>query len=168
MGFIARVGDQFLREVPAAVQQRSDAISSSTPQISLRIVVFDCVNVNWAGVLAILDSNCSSATNTRTPTTPSSPPSPSPSLSTSPSQIIQLKCYYGWQQTVDEHTKRVLRGDIAHARIIGRKWAEYMIANEEANSGTRQRRRRAREAALFDDEVAAGRRSRRSGGCVVM
>jgi F-box/leucine-rich repeat protein 2/20 len=98
-----------------------------------------------------------------------------------PSQIIQLKCFYTYQPTVEEHTKRVLRGDFAAARRLERKWAEFMIAQEEMGAdgvGSRRRRRRAREAQMMHaDEanlsvgvgVGAGRRRRaRSGGCAVM
>jgi F-box/leucine-rich repeat protein 2/20 len=100
-----------------------------------------------------------------------------------PSQIIQLKCFYTYQPTVEEHTKRVLRGDFAAARRLERKWAEFMIAQEEMGAdgvGSRRRRRRAREAQMMHaDEanlsvgggvgVGGGRRRRaRSGGCAVM
>jgi F-box/leucine-rich repeat protein 2/20 len=102
-----------------------------------------------------------------------------------PSQIIQLKCFYTYQPTVEEHTKRVLRGDFAAARRLERKWAEFMIAQEEMGAdgaGSRRRRRRAREAQMMhaDEQggeaglglglgVGGGRRRRaRSGGCVVM
>ncbi|KAK4123687.1 RNI-like protein [Parathielavia appendiculata] len=75
-------------------------------------------------------------------------------------EVIGLKCFYGWQMTVDEHTKRVLRGDVAAARRLERKWADYMQANEEAEaggSGGRRRRRRVREAqAAHDEEEGAG------------
>jgi F-box/leucine-rich repeat protein 2/20 len=100
-----------------------------------------------------------------------------------PSQIIQLKCFYTYQPTVEEHTKRVLRGDFAAARRLERKWAEFMIAQEEMGAdgaGSRRRRRRAREAQMMhaDEQggeagvgagVGGGRRRRaRSGGCAVM
>jgi F-box/leucine-rich repeat protein 2/20 len=51
-----------------------------------------------------------------------------------PTEAIQLKCFYGWQMTVDEHLKRVLRGDLAAASRLERKWAEYMMSAEEAAS----------------------------------
>ncbi|KAI7195901.1 RNI-like protein [Hortaea werneckii] len=105
-----------------------------------------------------------------------------------PSEIIQLKCFYTYQPTAEEHTKRVLRGDFVAARRLERKWAEFMIAQEEAGAagaGSRRRRRRAREAQMMhadehqaeDDGVPAGtmggvgggrRRRARSGGCAVM
>ncbi|KAK5727066.1 hypothetical protein LTR15_002958 [Elasticomyces elasticus] len=106
-----------------------------------------------------------------------------------PSEIIQLKCFYTFQPTVEEHTKRVLRGDLSAARRLERKWAEFMIAQEEAGAqgaGSRRRRRRAREARMMhaDEEggegqgaagvsgsgvVGGGRRRRaRSGGCAMM
>ncbi|OJD17796.1 hypothetical protein AJ78_02149 [Emergomyces pasteurianus Ep9510] len=104
-----------------------------------------------------------------------------------PKEIIDLKCFYGWQMMVNEHTKRVLRGNLAAAMRLERKWADYMMANEEAGSGgagARRRRRRAREVERMyneedeGDESAYGptglaplggrRRRARSGGCVVM
>ncbi|PNS17941.1 hypothetical protein CAC42_3900 [Sphaceloma murrayae] len=102
---------------------------------------------------------------------------------TYPTEIIALKCFYNYQPTVHEHTKRVLRGDYASANRLERKWAEFMVANEEAGAGgagSRRRRRRAREAQMMHADEAAeheagtggiggGRRRRaRSGGCVVM
>lgn len=99
-----------------------------------------------------------------------------------PAEVIQLKCFYTYQPTVEEHTKRVMRGDFMAARRLERKWAEFMMAQEEAGAGgagSRRRRRRAREAQMMhaDEEdvnaagsgVGGGRRRRaRSGGCSVM
>jgi F-box/leucine-rich repeat protein 2/20 len=83
--------------------------------------------------------------------------------------------------TASEHTKRVLRGSLASANNLDRKWADYMMATEEAGAGganARRRRRRAREAERlyqFDEEedlsldvYVGGRRRARSGGCTVM
>lgn len=87
--------------------------------------------------------------------------------------------------TVDEHMKRVLRGDVAAASRLDRKWADYMMATEEAGAtgaGARRRRRRAREAERLynadedEDEYGLGgfsalggrRRRAQSGNCVVM
>jgi len=87
---------------------------------------------------------------------------------------------------VDEHTKRVLRGNFPSAIRLERKWADYMMANEEAGAGgagARRRRRRAREVErLYNADEDDGdwygpaglgplggrRRRARSGGCVVM
>ncbi|KAJ9137289.1 F-box/LRR-repeat protein [Pleurostoma richardsiae] len=106
------------------------------------------------------------------PATPSSP--------SFPTEIIALKCFYGWQMTVDEHTKRVLKGDLAAAARLERKWADYMQASEEAGAGgagIRRRRRRAREAQMAhaDEEeggagagAGGGRRRARTLACMVM
>jgi len=115
---------------------------------------------------------------------PSSCPPPAPMVRSYPNQIIQLKCFYGWQMTVDEHMKRVLRGDLIAANRLDRKWADYMMATEEAGAtgaGARRRRRRAREAERLyqadDDEidfdgimplVGRRRRARSGGGCILM
>ncbi|KAL2140558.1 hypothetical protein VTI28DRAFT_3613 [Corynascus sepedonium] len=106
-----------------------------------------------------------------------------------PAEVIALKCFHGWQMTVDEHTKRVLRGDGPAARRLERKWADFMQANEEAGAGGAggwRRRRRAREAQMVHDEegedggggaaggadgaAGGGRRRRRARttGCTVM
>ena len=102
---------------------------------------------------------------------------------TYPTEIIQLKCFYNYQPTVEEHTKRVRRSDFHAANRLERKWAEFMIAQEEAGAsgaGSRRRRRRAREAQMMhaDEEdslnggaggIGGGRRRRaRSGGCTIM
>ncbi|KAK4043188.1 hypothetical protein C8A01DRAFT_32678 [Parachaetomium inaequale] len=112
-----------------------------------------------------------SAADGESHTTPP-PPKETPSTSTTtmqkqkqrqshlPTEIISLKCFYGWQMTVDEHTKRVLRGDVAAAGRLERKWADYMQANEEAGgaggAGGRRRRRRAREAQIVHGEEEGG------------
>jgi F-box and leucine-rich repeat protein 2/20 len=191
------------------------------PSTGLRLVAYDCQNVTWTGVREILSRNAEVFVTTHTTELPPlprldssstqslpavasttildelpfRPPSP-PRIhitrtSSYPSEVIQLKCFYTYQPTVEEHTKRVLRGDFASARRLERKWAEFMMAQEEAGApgaGSRRRRRRAREAQMMhaDEEeggdglggmyggaagigVGGGRRRRaRSGGCAVM
>lgn len=149
-----RVSDLTLSEAAAQMRMRDRSTASSLPVTGFRLIVFDCQNVTWTGVSEILSRN-------------SEPKR---------SEIIQLKCFYGYQDTVKEHTKRVLRGDSAAARRLERKWADYMRAGEEAGAGgagARRRRRRLREAALVhadeeDGGPRAGRRRARSGNCVVM
>ncbi|KAJ5103284.1 hypothetical protein N7532_003813 [Penicillium argentinense] len=196
-----KVSDLTLME--ASFQLRKRGYGSELPKVGLRLVVFDCANVTWAGVREVLSSNAriprsrkpvqpiatvtqvsedgSSPTTSAFVTPNSTPPPPLP---TYPNEIIQLKCFYGWQQTVNEHTKRVLRGDLQSASRIDRKWADYMMIHEEAGiagAGARRRRRRAREAEeLFqfygydedsESEVyhpRGGRRRAQSGGCTVM
>ena len=88
--------------------------------------------------------------------------------------------------TVDEHTRRVMRGDLAAASRFDRKWADFMMASEEngvLGAGARRRRRRMRdaeqrwnadEAGGEDGDVGVtifggGRRRAQSGGsCTVM
>jgi F-box and leucine-rich repeat protein 2/20 len=168
-----RTSDLVLAEAASVVRERNAIAaknsSNGRPRVGLRMVVYDCQNVTWTGVREVLSRNA----EIRRPT----PGNPIPSY---PSEIIQLKCFYGWQMTVEEHTKRVLRGDLAAASRLERKWAEYMVANEEAGAqgaGVRRRRRRAREAQMMHaDEEEGGvgtggvgrRRRARSGGCVVM
>ena len=154
-----RVSDLALTEAAAQLRLRDRALSSPLPQgqkprTALSLVVYDCMNVTWTGIREVLNRNAEP--NRRA--------------------IISLKCFYGYQDTVNEHTKRVLRGDSKAAERLERKWGEYMVATEEAGAGgagARRRRRRAREAAMVhaDEEEGGprgGRRRARSGGCVVM
>ncbi|KAF3386152.1 F-box/LRR-repeat protein 2 [Penicillium rolfsii] len=197
-----RVSDLTLMEASFRIRKRG--YGEDLPKVGLRLVVFDCANVTWAGIKEVLSSNAyiprarkssanaivsvtqtslDSDSGLSTVVTPTATPSPSPTF---PAEIIQLKCFYGWQMTVDEHTKRVLRGDLNSASRLDRKWADYMMATEEAGvagAGARRRRRRAREAERLynadEDEddsygvggvsVLGGRRRRaQSGGCTVM
>ncbi|MCJ1355472.1 MAG: hypothetical protein MMC33_005464 [Icmadophila ericetorum] len=164
-----KISDLVLTEVAALVRQRNRKATlgnlSGKPRVGVRMEVYDCQNVTWTGVREVLSRN---AEFYRQPHGSSAPQYPC--------EIISLKCFYGYQPTVEEHTKRVLRGELARASLLERKWAEYMIATEEAGaqgSGARRRRRRAREAAMVhaDEEeggVRGGRRRARSGGCTVM
>ncbi len=196
-----RISDLTLLEASSRVRKRG--YGESLPQVGLRLVIFDCPNVTWVGVRHILSSNAhlprqhkipeavsvatqalnrsSAASGSSSPMIPSSiTPPPPPTIY--PNHIIQLKCFYLWQMTVEEHTKRVLRGDLGAANRLDKKWFDYMVANEEAGiagAGARRRRRRAAEAERIyneDDEYEPygfgsmlGRRRARSGGsCAVM
>lgn len=207
-----RVGDLVLAEAATMVRARAGRTTiqgpfqsgkgSYKPAVGLRLVAYDCQNVTWTGVREILSRNADVSILTTPISLPvvdkaaessSSTNSSVENLcvpsrrhvvrsSTFPTEVIQLKCFYTYQPTVEEHTKRVMRGDFMAARRLERKWAEFMIATEEAGAlgaGQRRRRRRAREAAMMhaDEEdistpgsgVGGGRRRRaRSGGCAVM
>ncbi|KAF2249143.1 RNI-like protein [Trematosphaeria pertusa] len=176
-----RISDLVLAEAASCIRTRNRCARALTgserPHIGLRIVAYDCANVTWTGVREVLSRNAE--ISRPSPNSPSTTP-------TYPREIIGLKCFYNWQPTVEEHTKRVLRGDFAAAARLERKWADWMMLNEEAGmggAGARRRRRRAREAQLMhaDEEeggagvgaggIGIGRRRRaRSGpgGCVVM
>ena len=164
-----RISDLVLTEAAAQIRQRNRTAitgnASGKPHIGLRMVVYDCQNVNWTGVREVLSQNARPIRSVH------------PSGPSYPREVISLKCFYGYQPTVDEHLNRVLQGDLLAAGRLERKWAEYMIATEEAGAhgaGSRRRRRRAREAALVhaDEEDGAltrgGRRRARSGGCAIM
>jgi len=177
------------------------SISNHNPHIGLRMVVYDCQNVTWTGIREVLSRNA----EIRTSPFPAAPTTLQPdtntrsfSLSNPIHEIITLKCFYGFQPIVTEHTRRILRGDLAAAARLERKWAEYMMASEEAGGGTgavgaygglgggygnRRRRRRAREARMMHaDEQAEGeegedgdagiigrrRRARSGPGCAMM
>jgi F-box/leucine-rich repeat protein 2/20 len=182
-----RISDLCLAEAAAMLRARNRAATtgnaSGKPEVSLRMAVYDCVNVTWTGVREILSRNAEFY-RLSPPTLLAHPHKP-----TYPKEVIALKCFYGFQPTVDEHLKRVLRGELARATILERKWAGYMIASEEVGgtgAGYGRRRRRQRVAGRgFREEVdmdggdeeeggvgrngmEGGRRRARSGGCVVM
>ena len=206
-----RISDLVLTEAAAMVRQRLHRIvvvgrsTTFKPKIGLRLIAYDCQNVTWTGVREILSRNAEYTVSTQSIEIPSSqrhtantsasssienltmrPSAPRFEIvksTTYPSEIISLKCFYTYQPTVEEHTKRVLRGDFTSARRLERKWADFMMAQEEAGAsgaGARRRRRRAREAQMMhaDEEdglitpgsgVGGGRRRRaRSGGCAMM
>jgi len=165
-----KIGDLVLIEVSTMVRSRSSrtTCARSRPRVGLNLVVFDCSNVTWTGIREVLSRN----SEVKKPISKNT-------HSTYPTEIIAMKCFYGWQMTVDEHMKRVLRGDLPGAGRLERKWAEYMMATEEAGAGgagLRRRRRRAREAQMLaaDEEDGEGmggigrRRRARSNGCAIM
>ncbi|CZS93047.1 related to F-box protein Fbl2 [Rhynchosporium graminicola] len=168
-----KIGDLVLAEAASMVRARSARTTSARarPSISLQLVVFDCSNVTWTGIREVLSRNSEVKQ-----------PKPSESGATYPTEIIGLRCFYGWQMTVDEHQKRIMRGDLPAAGRLVRKWTEWMMANEEAGAqggGARRRRRRAREAQMMhadEEEGGAGgmvggigrRRRARSNGCAIM
>lgn len=163
-----RISDLSLAEAAAMVAKRSAKKEHSAggapspPAITLSLVVYDCHNVTWAGVREVLFRNAQMKTT-------------SSGAITYPTEMIGLKCFYGFQMTVDEHQKRVLRGDFGAASRLERKWGDYMQANAEATvtgAGHRRRRRRARETHtvhLEEEDGAVGRRRARTmGSCSVM
>ena len=208
-----RTSDLSLTEAGSLARKRGYT-DERLPQVGLVLVTYDCSNITWAGVRDVLQSNTYLPRNrrigvisetpsplasprnanspnistTKLPTSFSSPPlSPSsPPLPSYPKEIIKLRCCHPWQMTVDEHTRRVLRGDLAAASRLDSKWADYMIATEENGvlGGARRRRRRIRDAEQRwnADEAGAdegdivgvnifggGRRRAHSGGsCIVM
>lgn len=164
-----RISDLVLAEAASMVMKRSTRSTDSTlrPKQTLEMVVYDCHNVTWTGVREVLFRNAQIR-----------PQGGHTGRVTYPSEVIGLKCFYGYQMTVNEHYKRVLKGDFDSANRLERKWADYMQAAEEAEatgSGYRRRRRRAREARVnLNDEdggdvVRGGRqRARTTGSCTVM
>jgi F-box/leucine-rich repeat protein 2/20 len=165
-----RIGDLTLVKMASALHWRNWSTKKDhLPHVALRLEVYDCPNVTWTGIREVLSRN----TETVAPTITQD------GFIENSKAIISLHCFYGWQQTVDEHEKRVLRGNLVSASRLERKWADYMMAYEDAEipgSGIRRRRRRMREAALLmhadTDEAGTGgigrRRRARSGGCSVM
>ncbi|KAF3921071.1 hypothetical protein AA313_de0205177 [Arthrobotrys entomopaga] len=159
-----RITDSFLSEAATAVRKRPSGTKSKKPKVGLRMVCFDCVNVNWTGIHSVMTANSTHASETKN--------SKSNMNNSTPAcrEVIHLKCYYGWQPTADHHLKLVLRNDFASAKWLEERWADHMTSNEDTTQSSRRRRRRAREAAaLLDlDDHHDGRRRRRTGGCSIM
>lgn len=166
-----RISDLVLAEAVSMVRSRTSTgtSASSLSRVGLRLAVYDCMNITWTGVREIMSRN-----SEYTKVTPLVDGEELETILKAPSEVIALKCFYGWQQTVNEHTKRVLRGEYEAARRLVWKWTDYMQAMEEAGAsgaGNRRRRRRAREAQLLhaDEEDGTGRRRARTlGSCIVM
>ena len=166
-----RISDLTLAEAAAMVRKRSlqRPRQSQLPVVALSMVIYDTHNVTWTGIREVLSRNAEMIK-----------PSPTKSVADGvfsfPAEIISMKCFHTWQMTVDEHTKRVLRGDIGSACRFEKLWAEYMQAAQEAGidgANLRRRRRRAREAQQLlagEDPAAApsGRRRSLTTACVVM
>lgn len=174
-----RISDLVLTEAASGIRTRNRATvprSPSTagkdrdrhrPRIALRIVAYDCANVTWTGVREVLSRNAeisrpSAAAAAAAAGGTAGAAGVAVAATSYPRDIIALKCFYNWQPTVEEHTKRVLRGDFAAAARLERKWADYMMLNEEAGvggTGARRRRRRAREAQMLHADEEADRKS---------
>jgi len=181
-----RISDLVLAEAAALVRARNQLVerrlrAGEKPSLGLRVVAYDCSNVTWMGVREILSRNAEPVRAYQTRDREGDGQE-RPTL-TYPPTYLSLKAFYTWQPTVDQHTKRVAKGDFAAANRLERKWADWMMLSEEAGvGGGRRRRRRARLAAQehVDEEAgvgaegvnpSTGRRRARSGpgqGCAVM
>lgn len=200
-----RISDLVLIEAASVVRARtphqnlpiSPQNKNHIPRISLQMVVYDCQNVTWTGIREVLSRNSEirtiapPRTSHELRTRPFAQPLQPGQLAQKhsyPTHLISLKTFYGYQPTVTEHMRRCLSGDFPKAQKLERKWAEYMIASEEAGAPGgfgpggfglftgvlgRRRRRRVREAMgaaldeTDDNGIAAGiarRRRARSGG----
>ena len=196
-----RVSDLVLIEAAEQVRRRGSTTEPhSRPCRGLSMIAFDCQNVTWAGVREIMSQNSCilpsrslvtqhqhktlsrASVNEKT-----GEPSASPAITTTttittavpvalyPTHLIHLKAFYGWQQTVEEHYRRCAGAQWAAASRLEGKWAEWMLASEEAGNGAnvghgggwaaRRRRRRAREAEnrVRDDEDGLGDGSEEGG-----
>lgn len=170
-----RISDLVLIEASEQVRKRgSTTKKSQSPKKGLELVAFDCANVTWAGVREILQGNgrvmqgrkksVVQKTNFVGEDGEREEVRKVVEIQTLlyPTQIIHLKAFYGWQQTVEEHYKRCITGRWGAAARLEAKWAEWMVASEEVGVAaqgwsTRRRRRRAREAEnrVRDDEDGA-------------
>jgi F-box and leucine-rich repeat protein 2/20 len=206
-----RVSDLTLITAAEQVRRRgSTSKKGAFPRKGLELVAFDCANVTWAGVREVLQSNCRVMSGRRKSVVQTEDVANEEGeieeikriieIQTMlyPTQIIHLKAFYGWQQTVEEHYKRCMTAKWGAAARLEGKWADWMVASEEMGAvghgwSSRRRRRRAREAEnrVRDDEegpvevgtgeeesssgietpnggVRRTRRRARSSGCVVM
>ncbi|KAG6004751.1 hypothetical protein E4U21_000781 [Claviceps maximensis] len=162
-----RISDLTLAEASAMVMKRSKRSfkADEPPKMTLQLVVYDCHHVTWTGIREVLFRNAQIR-----------PSVEQPGKVMYPTEMIGLKCFFGFQMTVDEHQKRVLRGDLLSAGRLERKWADHVQASEEAGmggAGNRRRRRRAREAQTLhmneeDGGMIGRRRARTLGSCSVM
>ncbi|KAK4185349.1 hypothetical protein QBC35DRAFT_389695 [Podospora australis] len=144
-----RISDLVLAEAATMVRQRSlrKPRQSSLPVATLNLVIYDTNHVTWAGVLQVLSTNAEllkprASDKSNVVVVDDSTKQPAPL----PAEIITMKCFHTWQMTVNEHTRRVLKGDLASANALAKKWVDHMQTTEEAGFGGRRRRRRAREA----------------------
>ncbi|RKF58138.1 F-box/LRR-repeat protein 2 [Golovinomyces cichoracearum] len=133
------ITDLVLNEAATMVRSRCELTSCQMirPIISLHLVVYDCQNITWIGIREVMSRNAEVQKSSED----------EQPLSAHLIELISLKCYFCWQMTVDEHTRRLLRGDHQAACKLERLWAEWMMANEETGAlspGTRRRRRRRR------------------------
>jgi len=179
-----RISDLCLIEAAAQFRTRnrravetSKATGRTVVRPTLLMVIYDCPNVTWMGVREIMSCNAESGTLLQ---------AQYPHAIASASYVhetINLKAFYTWQPTINEHAKRINACEWERAKRLERKWAEFMMLGEEAAQGGRRRRRRMREAqeAMEGEEGVGGmqygvvgRRRARStpmgtgAGCVVM
>lgn len=172
-----RISNLTLTEAANMVRNRSLSPPSSAssspplPRTTLELTVYDTPLVTWTGVLEILSRN-------------SEPPMARPAKDgvveigggRKGKEVIGLRCFHTWQMTVDEHTRRVLKGDLGGARRVERKWAEYMQAENEMEvaGGWRRRRRVTATRAVLEEDQGVhqqghrGRGRGRTVGCAVM
>jgi F-box and leucine-rich repeat protein 2/20 len=169
-----RISDLTLMEASEQVRKRGSTTKKlQPPRKGLELVAFDCANVTWAGVREVLQSNCrvmsgrkKSVVQTTTTAIETGTEGDNDGegaqvenikriieISTLlyPTQVIHLKAFYGWQQTVEEHYKRCVTARWGAAARLEQKWADWMVASQEVGAvghgwSSRRRRRRAREA----------------------
>lgn len=154
-----RVSDLTIAEAVHIVHKRRPQGSQGTNgknTVALRMVIYDCANITWTGIREVLTRNTEAVER-------------EPQRQTG---LIKLKCFYEHQNTVDEHTKLLLNGEIAKANAFESEWAEHMMAQEENWANGRRRRRGAGVVARAGLNggggfgAGLGRRSR--SVCVVM
>ena len=159
-----RVSDLTLMEAAEQVRKRgSTTKKGQRPRKGMELVAFDCGNVTWAGVREVLQSNCRVMSGRKKSVVATADVVNEEGeveeirrlieIQTLlyPAQVIHLKAFYGWQQTVEEHYKRCSTAQWGRAARLEGKWADWMVASEEVGAvgrgwSSRRRRRRAREA----------------------
>ncbi len=177
-----RISDLVLLEASEQVRKRGNIQARKRPRRGMELVAFDCANVTWAGVREVMQGN-TRVLQGRRKSTVQAPMQHRPvntdgeemeveeiprrtievhtACQLFPAQVIHLKVFYGWQQTVEEHYKRCARAKWHAASRLEGKWAEWMVASEEAGvgqgglwgrAGRRRRRLRDAERRVLDDE----------------
>jgi F-box/leucine-rich repeat protein 2/20 len=170
-----RISDLVLMEASEQVRKRGNIPNRRTPRKGLELIAFDCANVTWAGVREVMQGNTRVVQGRRKSVVQAASGAQDSeeeegrkttievyaAVPLFPAQIIHLKVFYGWQQTVEEHYKRTARGEWHAASRLEGKWAEWMVASEEVGvgvggvwgrAGRRERRRREAERRVLDDE----------------
>ncbi|KAI1000351.1 hypothetical protein K3495_g7844 [Podosphaera aphanis] len=160
-----KIGDLVLAEAALLIHSRLAPadVNQNEPFIGLRLVVYDCPNVTRAGVRKVLSHNLEIC-NLRVD-----------DGAMFKTELVGLKCFYRWQNTVDEHTKRLLRNNLAGAGKLLKLWGDWMISTgENGSEGPGLRREREAQLMHIDDEsrgaIRRNRRRRRgwSSGCTMM
>ncbi|KAI0199676.1 RNI-like protein [Astrocystis sublimbata] len=162
-----RIDNAILAEAADMLSARADSglAQGQRPRVGLRLVVYDCAGITWQGVYRLMSLN----TELRKVG----------DKLLYPAEVVGLKCYWGWQQTVEKHMKWVLKSDFAAAERLQANWKDYMTAVDRIGTrgiSSRRRRRLARQAGMLheDDEgesspSTARRRARTLGeSCAIM
>lgn len=114
------ITDETLYVAAEVIRERASIRCSKTnnyahpAHVGLAMDVFDCSGVSASGIERIMMAN----NMANDPNSKADPEYSTP--------IIQLKCFYGWQQVVQLHTARVMSGSGGLADRLAKSWFAYM------------------------------------------